>query len=747
MQQSGGQLTQRSWQLPGSFLAPWGRSVARSWKVLDVNGDGRADLVYAGCVPSVTGCLLQVEALIAAGDGSWKPWWPQRFSWPDTPPGSPQIVPADVNGDGRTDLLALMNDIRPNPTGDDLRIHTLLAQDNAMAPFAQVPYKAPKAVVGSNIAGWRAMDVNGDGRADLVKVDRDGDTVKVETLFATADDDWRPSIMPAPAGDDTWTGIPASDTSSWRATDVNGDGKADLVHLAVKPAEKATNSGEKDKPARLQVHTLLSDGDGSWTQQPWPPAGDQAAGSLEPADADLLSDTARWLTADTNGDQRADLVHLHRTDAGLRVDSLLAGGDAGWARQQPTVMDDPGPGNRYSPSWRVSEVDGDGNSDLVRVDLGPAPSIPSGPSGPGRGCGLLPCPSPSRTPPPPKIAFHASELGSTLPQGLLTGVTGSLGGATEVSYTPASRYDPSQPEHSCHLPLGVTRQVVAAATVTDGRSTAAQTTDYGYNCPRWSSYHRTFLGWSSVIATTEAAVNRPAIRLEQRYDQTDQCLTQLQGTAYRDAFGDFVGSGETLAYNPPGASPPYNCTLLSRNRLEYGLSMASTYFAYDEFGDVRDIFDYGADAKSGDERTTSYAYQHATGPWIVGLPWQEAISEGVTPAVGKDLRLTYFCYDGDNGTDTASCSGMPTKGQLTAIKRVDNTGNYLTSVYYYDAYGNLAVAQNPRHFGTASFFDKHLPPLPRSGHQRALSDHLPRVGHRPRAGQDGDRPEQGEHRV
>ena len=76
------------------------------------------------------------------------------------------------------------------------------------------------------------------------------------------------------------------------------------------------------------------------------------------------------------------------------------------------------------------------------------------------------------------------------------------------------------------------------------------------------------------------------------------------------------------------------------------------------------------------------------------------------------LRSTYFCYDGDNGTDTANCSAMPTKGQLTAIKQVDDKGLYLTSVYYYDPYGNLASTQNPRHFFTTSSFDKtyHLYP-------------------------------------
>src|SRR5262249_1659478 len=156
-------------------------------------------------------------------------------------------------------------DVRPNPTGDDLHIHTLLAQDDEGVPFAQVPEKALPAALGSNIASLRAMDVNGDGRADLVKVARDGDDLAIKTLFATGDGDWRPALTSVPTADDTWKGIPAFDTSTLRAMDVNGDGKSDLVHLAVRPAHEATNPDEKDTPAILQLHTLLSNGDGGWT--------------------------------------------------------------------------------------------------------------------------------------------------------------------------------------------------------------------------------------------------------------------------------------------------------------------------------------------------------------------------------------------------------------------------------------------------------------------------------------------------
>src|SRR5258705_92938 len=53
-------------------------------------------------------------------------------------------------------------------------------------------------------------------------------------------------------------GLVFFDTGSWQILDVNGDGKADLVHLS--PSDRTPGA-----LSALEIHTLLSRGDGSWT--------------------------------------------------------------------------------------------------------------------------------------------------------------------------------------------------------------------------------------------------------------------------------------------------------------------------------------------------------------------------------------------------------------------------------------------------------------------------------------------------
>jgi RHS repeat-associated protein len=660
-------------------LFGYGRPVMRDWKVMDVNGDGRTDLVYVRSQRSSgpgTKTVIEVEALISTGDGDWELRRPQWFEWPGALPDSPQILPMDVNGDGRTDLVSLMNDVRSAPSGDDLHIQTLLAQDDGSSrsgfTFSAAPLRAPSVEVDSATLTWRPMDVNGDGRADLVQLARDA-FLKVTTLLAQGDSDWVPAVFPLKReADDGWEDVAPPDTVSWRAMDINADGKADLVHLA------RSASG-------VRPHTLLSTGGGDWLSR-WHDF------PLNAADRELLGNTLQWLPGDVNGDSHTDLTHLHRSTTGLRVDSLLGAGDGQWHLLLPSTLTDPSSaGDRSSPSWRVGDADGDGNTDLMRVDLG--------------------APLSSGTPRP----FVVSALRSRQPQDRIVEVTGSLGGSTEITYAPASQYDPSLPARGCYLPLGAIRQVVASTTIRDGRGLAAETTNYSYNCPRWSHYHRAFLGWTHVNASRPQVTNQPGSITVLGYRQSDQCGTQLQDASHRDAEGFLVGSRDQLIYNSSGASPPYNCTLQSRKHLAYGpfaaVQNVESGYAYDEFGNVRDVFDHGSIDRSGDERTIGVTYKAAPGPWIVGLPWQQTLNGGVHP-VGKLLRSTFFCYDGDNGTDSTNCSGIPTKGQLTAQQRVDDKGLYVRSTYQYDGFGNLAATQTPRKFGTAAFFDKtyHLYP-------------------------------------
>lgn len=667
--QTGGGFVQQRQQLAPDVYG-LGRQIMRSWKAMDVDGDGRTDLVYAHCagLSATQTCLVEVEVFFADGSGMWNQAFPQRFTWPGAHADA-TVIPADVDGDGKTDLVAIMRQLG---SGGGIVIQILNATGAAATPFTSRYVTAftvgaqqgPFADTGEDSGTWRSADVDGDGKTDLLHLANTGATLKITTLFARENGQWRAASASIPqAMAQLWDNVSPTDTLQWRDADVNGDGKIDLVHFAV-------------TAAGLRIHTLLSGGNGiNWTQrwQELPFAG---------ADLPLLADRTAWLTTDLDKDGRTDFVHVHRQQSNLRLDILTSAGDGLFTAETATFADPGSAGNRASPTWQVTDLDGDGRGDLARIDLATPPTG-------------------STTRP-----LQVSALRSIRSNELLASITNNMGGSTEITYSPAAAYDPSQPSFGCSLPAGATLQVAASATVKDGRGTS-ETTSFGYGCPKWSHYHRAFLGWKEVNATSDATNNRPKVSHLRRYDQTDACFTQLQDTAYLDAFGKYVGSREIIANDSPGQSAPYRCLTVYRNKLEYGTSTnalnAYTYFNFDQFGNLSSIAELGSSAVNGDEVTTNIYYKYADQPWIVGLPWQQVTTDPARP--GSVLRSTFFCYDGNNGTDWANCPGTPTKGLLTAMQRVDDLGLYVTNTYLYDPLGNLAAVQDPLRFGTATFFD------------------------------------------
>nr|BFE69274.1 hypothetical protein GCM10020092_025750 [Actinoplanes digitatis] len=127
LRRPGGGYVQRSQRvLPGR-----GAQVARNWKVGDVNADGRADLIYLVDEPG----RFRITSLLADGTGGWTER--TRVAWPN-------YVAQNPGESGRDD------------------------------------------------PGWRTMDVNGDGRTDLVHLYRADQVLRVNTLLSTGDAAWTP---------------------------------------------------------------------------------------------------------------------------------------------------------------------------------------------------------------------------------------------------------------------------------------------------------------------------------------------------------------------------------------------------------------------------------------------------------------------------------------------------------------------------------------------------------------------------
>lgn len=167
----------------------------------------------------------------------------------------------------------------------------------------------------------------------------------------------------------------------------------------------------------------------------------------------------------------------------------------------------------------------------------------------------------------------------------------------------------------------------------------------------------------------------------------------------------------------PGTSAPFKSLVdgirkVGEVNLQGHAINVQTDYAYDAFGNVKNIFEYGNILSNTDDRTTTITYNPAVAPFIVGLPWQIVVSEGIRP-IKKNLRLTYLCYDGQNGTDISNCPGLPLKGLLTRIQVVDDLGLYVNTTYAYDSYGNCSSQMNANHAGKANFFDPiyHIYPI------------------------------------
>ncbi|WP_067035723.1 FG-GAP repeat domain-containing protein [Streptomyces dysideae] len=213
----------------GTFAPPVnvevGSAVAGAWATAspftaDVNGDGSADLVVG--IERV-GSTVQYETavLVGRGDGT--------FATPraaDTAGGVILRELADVNGDGRADLLGTKSG------------QAAVAHGDGQGGFGTVRTIA----AGADPLDVTAGDLNGDGRVDLVTISRHYD---VNVLLATkkgsysAPTTYRDTLLRAFRG---------------TLVDLNSDGHLDVA---------VANTWNDDFPGTGRVAVFLGSGDGT----------------------------------------------------------------------------------------------------------------------------------------------------------------------------------------------------------------------------------------------------------------------------------------------------------------------------------------------------------------------------------------------------------------------------------------------------------------------------------------------------
>ena len=691
---------------------PTYRGITGNWKVSDANGDGTSDLVYV----RKENDSLWVDTFSYRANGQWDTVFKQIGEANGTL-SVLQWKAMDVDGDGKGDLVNVTREDDGTSDYDDLVVQTVLsrldAQGNGWWESSTRSWSGTQ--LGNDVANFRPADVNGDGRMDLLKVYHpynksfEEPTLEAYTLRyagggewdhqhfkwpnSPSDNHWGPyrpaqcqpiqdelerleaqlrdvqeELQNAPPGakpvliklinaineeiseertrlneckaqfDSTPPFL--ADVLNWRLADVNADGSTDLIHPT--PTEEG-----------LQLHALVSGGSGEVWVRRW-------------QDVDLgahagnagWSDTRSWKVADVNADGRSDLVHPYEDGGGVRVDTVVSAGDASWEAKPQQAEPLPGNGDPNPTRWNTGDANGDGQNDLFRVDSA---------SQEGRGA-------------------RVSSLLSTAPLDLTAEVSNGTGSKTEISYAPSSAHPVRNAAEDCHLPVGFMRQSVSSITIRDGRGNA-DTTTYSYGCARWSYEERTFLGWEDVVSTHEAAANRPESVSRTRHEATDECGARLVDSTLEDAQGRTLARSQ-IGYGEPDTVLPYVCLPKSQTEQTFdqqtGASTKNlTEFGYDLFGNVTQIYEHGNPKLADGERTRVMRYPRAKDPYVVGLPSYQEIFADINEE-GTPASRVLFCYDYDDG-----CQAPPSKGLLTKTKEWNNKEDrYHETTFQYDQFGN-----------------------------------------------------------
>jgi hypothetical protein len=260
--------------------------------VADVNGDGRADLITADSGGA------SVSVLLGNGDGSFHS--PASLAVGKYPTF---VSVADVNGDGHPDLIAVNNH-----SGG---VSVLLG--NGDGTFGS----AMSFVVGAYPQAVAVLDVNGDGRLDLVVTNSHGNSVSV--LVGNGDGTFQRPL------DVSVGAYPAA----LAVGDLNGDGRPDLV-----TANATGNS----------VSVLLSNRDGTLGS-----AGNFTVGAKPDSVA----------LADVNADGRLDVITANASGS---VSLLLSNGDGTFANALSFPV---GVGPR---AVAVADINGDGFPDVITAN-------------------------------------------------------------------------------------------------------------------------------------------------------------------------------------------------------------------------------------------------------------------------------------------------------------------------------------------------------------------------------------------
>jgi hypothetical protein len=284
--------------------------------VTDLNGDGRPDLAFYGDGKDL-------EVIYNLGTNGWSD--PKRWHIEDGQMTANALAEGDLNGDGRTDLVLL---------GDNGSLYFLAQNaDQTLAEPQKIPYSGtPKAV--------QIVDVDGDGKNDLLLVDFDSPT-PLRFRLQNGGGQLGPEIyFKVPPFRSFTADNLGGGAKNYVVTIAQNSGRAEVSQFTHQPAEVLSGAFHRGqfqilplaKTDAAQRGLLWADvnGDGRPDLLVAEPASGQVSVYLQQADGQLaspkkfpaLAGVSQMVAADFNGDGQPEIFLLSQDERAVGMTQL-----------------------------------------------------------------------------------------------------------------------------------------------------------------------------------------------------------------------------------------------------------------------------------------------------------------------------------------------------------------------------------------------------------------------------------------